>query len=106
MLEYTPGMRAPSSAEGNFSNQRSGFHSYTSSPQRSRLVLQPVKCNSSMVPFGTGTSVTTEPSRVRIGLRRGSVVSFAALPNSRWLASIADGDRTVAYSRGMNWPGA
>ena len=77
--EYTPGIRASSIAVGRGLSQRSGFHSFASSPHSALLLLLAWKCAKTETPLFTTTSFMSVPSRPRMGSENGSTTSFVAL---------------------------
>ena len=63
-------------------SQRSGFHSYASSPQSALFVLDDITPMKTDVSFGSGISVMSVPSRPRTGSDRGRTTSSRVLhPN-------------------------
>ena len=66
-LEYTPGIRASSTARGRGERKRSGFHSCASSPQMALFVLHARRLRIATVSLGTVTSVMRVPSFPRTG---------------------------------------
>lgn len=61
-LEYTPGTWAAVNWAGRGFSQRSGFHSYASSPHSALLVLHPSMPTMTCVPLGMAISSILVPS--------------------------------------------
>ena len=78
-LAYTPGTRAASTERGRGTRNRSGFHSYASSPHTALFVLHAPRLRTATVPLGTATSVMSAPSVPRMGSWSGRTVSSVAL---------------------------
>ena len=74
-LEYTPGIFASEMVSGSGESQRSGFHSYASSPQRALEVFEEITPTMTVVSLGRGISVIIFPSRPRTGSERGRTTS-------------------------------
>lgn len=81
--EYIPGILAFVTDSGSPSIHLSGFHSYESGPQMSGLVFDARIEGKTLVPFGTRTSCTSEPSLPRMGLENGRTASSRVLNENR-----------------------
>lgn len=78
-FEYTPGILASVTAAGRGASQRSGFHSYASSPQRVLLRLQFKRPATTVVFFGTRISWIGDPSTPVMGFDNGRMTSLCVL---------------------------
>lgn len=66
-------------ASGRGLSQRSGFHSYASGPQISRLLLEAIIPTTTLVFFGTKISLISRPSKPLIGFDKDNMTSCFAL---------------------------
>ena len=77
--EYTPGMRASSTACGRGSSHLSGRHVSASGPHSAGSRLHAWMLARTSVPLGSGSECTSVPSQRRIGSERGITVASAVL---------------------------